>query len=452
MEEKEDMTMTTTTTTLSCNSCIRQLLFIMLSFLAVSLSARDTLTPLYKYLSGLPGVEVDALSCSETFTEKYLLHVAQPVDHDDPGKGSFLQRVFVMHRAKEAPVVFTTEGYAANYGSFPRYRNELVHYLGASEILVEHRYFAPSAPEPPDWQYLTVEQAANDHHRVVELLKPYFTGRWVSTGISKGGQTAMYHRAYFPGDVDATVGYVCPLNFSIEDRRCYDFLDRVGTEECRRRIHDFQKLLLCNKERFFPAFKKAIAEQELSFSIGDTAGFELTVLEYSFAFWQWGTMKCDDIPEDTVSPAEAISHLGTVAGLSWVSDEGIAGLQPFFYQAMTEIGFYGYDHGEFEGCVEALDVQTFDFSCPQGTECIYDPAPMQKVDHFVRHDGENMIFIYGEWDPWSAPAVQLTGNTNSFKVVKPEGSHRTRIANLPEEQRRLVLTALGEWLGCEINW
>jgi hypothetical protein len=63
-----------------------------------------------------------------------------------------------------------------------------------------------------------------------------------------------------------------------------------------------------------------------------------------------------------------------------------------------------------------------------------------------------MIFIYGEWDPWSAPAVQTTGKNNTFRVVKNEGSHRTRIRNLPEYQRVKILKALGEWLECEIKW
>jgi len=106
----------------------------------------------------------------------------------------------------------------------------------------------------------------------------------------------------------------------------------------------------------------------------------------------------------------------------------------------------------FPGCIEALDYQTFDFVCPPGATCIYDPKPMEMVDDFVRHHGENMIFIYGEWDPWSAPAVQISGKTNSFRVVKPEGSHRTRIYNLPDAQRIKVLTALGEWLECEVNF
>lgn len=430
------------------------LLLAFLIILFADAKAQDTISPLKKYLNGIPGLEIETLVCADPYTEKYLLLVPQAIDHQDSSKGMFTQRVYVLHRDKDAPVVLTTEGYYGGHGGYEWYRNELDNYLGANEVLVEHRYFGPSSPDSLDWQYLTVEQAATDHHEVVELLKPFYTSKWVSTGISKGGQTALYHRAYFPDDVDATVGYVCPLNFSIEERRCYDFLDQVGPEDCRQKIHDFQELLLCNKEKYFPQFKKIIDAAGLHFTMagGDMAGYELTVLEYSFAYWQWGNMSCDSIPQGDVSPEKAIQHLQDVAGLDWVSDKGIGGLQAFFYQSLTEIGFYGYDHSEFEGCVTALDVQTFNFTCPEGAACVYDPLPMEKVDQFVRHEGDNMIFIYGEWDPWSAPGVQITGKTNSFKVVKPEGSHGTRIRNLPEEQRKKVLESLGEWLECEIYW
>ncbi len=424
----------------------------LLLFIPSILVSQDTIPPLKEYLSGIPDLVIEELVCQEPFTEKYLLYVKQPIDHHDPSRGTFTQRVYVMHRNKDAPVVFTTEGYYAGYGAYPQYINELDRYLGSNDIVVEHRFFYPSAPDSIEWQYLTVEQAATDHHRVVEMMKPFYTGKWVSTGISKGGQTAMYHRAYFPDDVDATVGYVCPLNFSIEERRCYEFLDEVGSEECRQRIHDFQEMLLCNRDKYLPVFKQMAEAGNLHYEMGDTAAFELTVLEYSFAFWQWGNTSCESIPNDTVSPEQVVIHLNQVAGINWVSVEGISGLQAFFYQALTEIGFYGYDHSEFEGCIEALDKQTFDFTCPEGVDCVYDPKPMEKVDNFVRHHGENMIFIYGEWDPWSAPAVQITGKTNSFKVVKPQGSHGTRIRNLPEDQRQQVLNALGEWLDCEINW
>lgn len=58
-------------------------------------------------------------------------------------------------------------------------------------------------------------------------------------------------------------------------------------------------------------------------------------------------------------------------------------------------------------------------------------------------------FIYGVWDPWSSTAFEVY-NPNQVKVVKPGGSHSTRIGNLPPEQQKLVKEKLEEWLGISI--
>ena len=66
---------------------------------------------------------------------------------------------------------------------------------------------------------------------------------------------------------------------------------------------------------------------------------------------------------------------------------------------------------------------TFSFTAPKGVECVYDPIPMTKVDNFLRHEARNMMFIYGETDPWSAPAVQISGANNVVNVIKKGGAH-----------------------------
>ena len=383
------------------------------------------------------------------FTEKYLLRLEQPVNHGSDTTGSFTQRIFVSHLGSDHPVVFITEGYSTGYAAYPKYIHELSTILEANQICVEHRYFGESAPDPLRWEYLTVENAARDHHRVVELFKEIYGGKWVSTGISKGGQTMMYHRCFFPEDVDASVGYVCPLNFSVEDRRMYDFLSEVGSEECRRKIKDFQTDMLENRSKYLPAFEKMAENRGLQYSIGNEKAYDLTVLEYSFAFWQWGQTSCDSIPEPGSDPAGAVNHLDRVAGIDWVSDEGISGYRPFFYQALTEIGFYGYDISGFEGLTVFDSNPTFIFTAPEGMFPVYNSGTMRKVDRFIRHEADNMIFIYGEYDPWSATAVDLTGNTNSVKFIKPGGSHLTRIFNLPWDMRQELLSTLMGWLNME---
>ena len=121
-------------------------------------------------------------------------------------------------------------------------------------------------------------------------------------------------------------------------------------------------------------------------------------------------------------------------------------MQLFFYQAMREIGMYGYDIKPFKGLTSFNRNPIFDFTFPEGMDVKFEPELMQRVDFFIRHKAENMIFIYGENDPWSAPAVELAYHTNSIKIVKKNGSHRTRIGNLPTSQRDQIFDSIKSWL------
>ena len=86
-------------------------------------------------------VDIQPLVAHSFFRESYQLMIRQPLDHDHPDKGSFLQWVFVSVREPGAPVVLVTEGYLAGYGANPAYINELCPLLHASQVIVEHRYF-----------------------------------------------------------------------------------------------------------------------------------------------------------------------------------------------------------------------------------------------------------------------------------------------------------------------
>ena len=68
-----------------------------------------------------------------------------------------------------------------------------------------------------------------------------------------------------------------------------------------------------------------------------------------------------------------------------------------------------------------------------------------------------MIFVYGEFDPWSAvmPVTAVKneqlkkegkGRENMVLFVEPAGSHRTRIGTLPAEDKERAITLLREWM------
>ncbi len=427
------------------NTFVRLSLLITL-ILFVSLCFSQELEKRLNSLSEKYSFTYEKIKVSKFFTEKYLILIQQPVNHKNPEGNQFTQRVFLSHLDFKNPVVFITEGYGADYAAHPQYVNELCPILNANQICVEHRYFSESIPDPVDWSQLTVYNAASDHHRVVEILKQIYSGKWVNTGISKGGQTTMYHRYFYPDDVDASVGYVCPLNFSIEDKRVYRFLDQVGDSICRKKILDFQIELLKNKQSYIPELIRLIEKKNLSYNMEIEKAFDLLVFEYSFAFWQWGNVSCNEIIMDLKNPENMVEHLNDVVGIDWISDQGISKIFAFYYQALHEIGFYGYDIEPFKEYTSFKSNPTFSFTIPENIDVIYNPVPMQQVDNYIRHEAENMIFIYGETDPWSSTSVDLTYNTNSIKIVKPGGNHSTRINDLPEEQKKLLIKTLKNWL------
>ncbi len=62
-----------------------------------------------------------------------------------------------------------------------------------------------------------------------------------------------------------------------------------------------------------------------------------------------------------------------------------------------------------------------------------------------------MLYIYGENDTWSASAVDIGSNTNAVKMVKKDGTHRTRINSFEGEEKEKIYSTLEKWLDVKID-
>ncbi|MEA3460702.1 MAG: S28 family serine protease [Bacteroidota bacterium] len=388
--------------------------------------------------------EVRVLQNESTFERILEVMIEQPLDHRNPNGESFTQRVYISHVDPSRPVVLITAGYDAKY----YYTSEITAELRCNQLMVEHRYFGKSVPDSLDWNYLNTWQAASDHHRIISLFKELYAEQWISTGISKGGQTVMYHSYYYPEDVDVRVPYVAPLNFGLEDERIYSFLNHVGSPGERRKVERFQKMALKNQEKYLDAFISFSEDEGYSYDLvgGVEKAYEYCVLEYSFAYWQWGYVPSKKIPGRAAKPEEVIKHMNRVAGFDYFSDQFIIEFRPFFYQALTEMGYYGYDLDAFGNYLKHVDNPIFTFTIPEDVELPFNDELSVQLQQYISEEAENYIFIYGEYDTWSATAVSSTGTTNSRIFVKEGGSHRTRINNMPKEQKKEVFSTLESFL------
>ena len=399
------------------------------------------------WLNTIPYAEVNEIKSDSLYNETFEILLSQPLDHNNPGGEIFKQRIFLSHIDVTQPVVIITEGYSAD----KNYTSELSKILKANQIIVEHRFFGKSKPDSLDWEYLTVLQAAADHHKIISLFKQMYKGKWISTGISKGGQTAMYHKRYYPEDVDATVTYVAPLNLSEEDPRINAFLNSAGEDECRKKIKEFQRGVLLRQNEILPLFYKDAEERNYVYSLGAEKMFEYIALEYSFAFWQWGYGNCSGIPKGDTTAGILFEHLKTVVPFYYYSDTGIKNLQPFFYQAYTELGYYSYDITDFKDLLIYVTDPTNKIFTPPNAEIVYICATMHDINNWLQTEGNNILYIYGELDTWSATSVQLIGRTNAIKMVKKGGAHSTRIRHFKGEEKERIYSTLENWLGLTIQ-
>lgn len=419
------------------------LLFVLLSASASSFAQ----TVLEQKISAISAIkEIRPLETSE-FSEKYVTYFIQPLDHRHPEKGSFRQRVIVSHAGFDRPTVIVSEGYGAAYALRPQYREELSKLLNANMIFVEYRYFLESTPEPKDWQYLTAENSADDLHAITTAFKNIYPGKWIATGISKGGQTTLLYRTFYPDDVDISVPYVAPLCYGVEDGRHEPFLHKVSTPENRKIIEDFQLEALKRKATLLPRFEKYCTEKNYSFRAPIEEIYDYSVLEYSFALWQWGT-PISSIPATTASDDEIFSHLLAISEPGYFTADSPNA--SFFVQAARELGYYGYDVQPFK---QYLSIQSSEgylhrLMLPEELKDMpFDKTLSKKITKFLKKQDPKMIFIYGQNDPWTAAGVTWLKNKKNIHVfIQPNGSHLARISTLPEAEKAEVMELINKWL------
>ena len=382
-------------------------------------------------------VSFEKVGGDTAFADNYLVWFEQPINHDNPSEGTFKQRVWLSHKAVDAPLVFVTEGYSAP----AIYQSELAALLESNQIVVEHRFYGASVPAEIPWQHLTIEQAARDHHNIVEFFQQYYKSAWISTGISKGGQTAMIHRAFYPSEIDLTLTYVAPYNLEREDERLIDFFDKVGTREERDYIKAFQIEVLKRRENMLSYFRDWAEENGVSFKMGMEQAFELAVLEYPFSIRQW----CVPIVPGSVSSAssrELFDQLYRGIDFRYFSTQESIATAPYFYQAYTQLGHYAYDASYLKQYLKYYnsDRVSSDILAPRlAGPLIYSGEAIKSVTYLLQKSDPRMIHIVGEKDPWSATTPDISGLKNTTLISDPEGCHLTRINTLPKELRDKVL-------------
>jgi hypothetical protein len=380
----------------------------------------------------------------------YRLRYRQPVDHRNPGAGSFDQRLTLLHKDAQRPMVVHTTGYSVI--DFP-FLAETAAVVDGNQISIEERFFGSSRPLPLDWSKLTIWQAASDHHRIVEAFSRIYPNRWLSTGSSKGGMASVYHRRFFPKDVDGTVVYATPNNVDDSEDSAYSsFFRTVGTDpDCRTSLTVLQNEVLGPRR---DALRSALAELEvagLSFDriVGaPDRALEVLVIELPFVFWQYfGQALCPHVPSTAATNSEIIEFVDAVTGLVNYTDQFIEPVVPYFFQAGTQLGYPSPSTDQLTSLTYPGIDQPMTF-VPPDVRLTFDAGAMADVDTWVKGKGSQLLFLYGARDPWSAEPFRLgVGSTDSFNFVAPEANHLLSLGTFSPADRELAIATIQRWAG-----
>ncbi|GAA4148411.1 S28 family serine protease [Actinomadura keratinilytica] len=417
---------------------------------ARSAQARTATADIAARLRAIPGMTVEEKASTLPGYRWFWLTYRQPVDHRRPHGQWFEQRVLLQHKSEDRPMVLYTSGYNTPETMF---RSEPTALVDGNQISLEHRYFTPSRPEPADWTKDTIWQAATDEHRLITALKEIYTGRWISTGGSKGGMTAVYHKRFYPGDVDGSVVYVAPNDHDNDDDSAYDrFFATVGTDaRCRTHVKSLAREILKRRPAMLQRLKADAAENGWTFELlgSPDRAFENSVMDYEWGFWQYRLQSdCAALPALDASDDVLYQSLDAIAGVSFYTDQGLAPYIPYYYQAGTQLGWPTPQFWHLRPLLRYEDGYQPRTYVPRDIRMRYDGGrAMRDIDRWVRGNAEHMMFLYGENDPWGAKPFRLgRGSRDSAVYVAPGMNHSGRLIDrLPAGQRTKAVADLLRW-------
>ncbi len=344
-------------------------------------------------LMELPGVvkvgrkNIDNIRFDEN---QYLIYYEMPIDHNDPAKGTFTQRLYLNYKGKDAPNDFYIGGYSIYYGVHDEKESQLATKYNCNFFEAEYRFDGLSAPEGFStteldyWEYLNCAQASEDFHYMIEGFKNIFSGKWCIEGISKGGEFTAYQAEKHPEDADLYVAESAMLKCNNAYPGLYEYMyttagdDTYGkdqAQEYRDLMLEFQVELIKHRDELEDRYWKTATEQYgLGFSSTFTKEllFDCTVIDLNY-IWQFALEEefetirtaMEAKPKDESDKLvveyfyqKAIEAILEVYG-PWqyalterkmASEEGR--LYNYLFQCATEDGYYAYDFSHLREALE----------------------------------------------------------------------------------------------------
>lgn len=449
--------------------------------------------------------------------QSFHIYYHQPLSHQEPDGEQFQLRATLVVRKNKSLVTTPMQVFISGYeihehnwdnpsyyvgeGSANSDFFEIANHLKANVLSLEHRYFDGSMPTKANqrMEYCTAEEAAADFHALIEATKKVFRGKYVITGISKGGTTTAIQHALFPDDADLYVPYVAPLCDTPNDARTMQYYKaNAWDEELRRRINAIQREMLTNPDiykqssewtkYYNPSLSTLQLKQEFLYNVGvldfDThmhlsrdevrdlldkvdsmrallmkQGHTSSYLWANMAFqgildpeacWQWLL----DTPETRADGRQSVppyrQEYQVPLPFTVSSKDFDKSITAYYYQAAHELGNFGFDFHTIlddDGHADLADSLNTVWN-QSGNHCIrlkmpylktvtYDASLRNKVVECTCQASKPIIFLFGGDDAWTGGALpdECYNNETTFRLVLPNQNHAACISQASVDDR-----------------
>lgn len=365
--------------------------------------------------------------------------------------GELLQSARLIHRGCDRPTTVMDNGYALPPGP---YDLEPSLAFQTNVLDLEHRYQGKSTPKVKNWSYLSAENAAADLHEVIVAFRAFYPGRWVTTGASKGGITAIYHRFSFPNDVDGTIAYVAPASRAREDARYQEWMDAAPQpKRCKEDLRAFQVAALTTRRAQFSA---AVARRHPGSPVDAEYLLERIVAPYDWGFWQYSGA-CSDVPSPDASDEAHSAYFEAILdmeeGSGAPAPAGVTHVPALAYEWSWQHGFaeqvgsHVARHLRTSALADSRNERAFTAAFPDVPLPAYDGTLTARANDWVRASAERVLLVYGELDPWSGRALDAPTRPSSGRYFAPGRAHDAQMWHLPKAERTAAMALAAAMYG-----
>ena len=374
------------------------------------------------------------------YNELYRVTFKQLVDHNNPSAGTFEQKAFLFYVGDDRPTVLYTCGYILYEAYAQAPFVDLAYNMNANLLMVEHRYFGNSKPaNDPRWDYLTIAQAAADHHAIIEALKPLLPKEWVSTGTSKDGMTSIFLRYFYPNDIDVTTAFCSPLMTSLHYKPVGLYMNNEsGTAEERAQMRAIMNRMLQNGEQGLYARCLELLDEH---NINDTAedySFTWYVRNLHEGFFYYFSYGDQGSPNHLPSLNATDDQLILTMLAAVFNPYDYSFVYPYEIQTAKELGQFDYD---YEAYADVLEGTSFDASSLRSNPSdlhpedrwlysTYDSSLLVDIrNNFIPNTTCPILLVYQKNDPWTGARPDQVNQQYSKMIINPSGIHNHDINN-----------------------